>query len=136
MFKDGKAVFKIDKYGMIDKEGNFVITPQYDALRTYHHGYAAACLNGLWGFIDETGNVAIEFKYDYVSNFDDNGNAHVELNGQTNSINLRGEQNGEWLKIDYHDPYGTADNIIDEDYIQDGLREAFGGNAHARWNVD
>ena len=140
MYKYGKALFKKDnKYGMLDLKGNCIISPQYDALRAFHKGYAAAYVNNKWGFIDENGNIVIDFIYDYITNFDDFGNAYVELDGRYNYINVKGEYNGEWREKEHQSTFVTSDysdNIIDDDYIQDGLKEAFGGDAYARWNID
>ena len=39
------------KYGFIDRFGNEVILPNYDAVQAFSEGIAAVCLNQRWGFI-------------------------------------------------------------------------------------
>jgi len=48
------------KYGLIDRQGNWVIFPQFDLLLPFSEGLAAACLNDKCGYVDEYGHWAIE----------------------------------------------------------------------------
>jgi hypothetical protein len=51
------------KYGYIDKQGKFVISPQFDNARRFEEGLAAVRVgggdDGKWGFIDKQGKIAI-----------------------------------------------------------------------------
>ncbi len=38
------------------KSQNQVIEARYEAVQMFHNGLAAARMNGLWGYIDTTGN--------------------------------------------------------------------------------
>ena len=42
---------------------------KYEAVQSFSNGVAAVCLDGKWGFIDETGSETISCQYDYVQPF-------------------------------------------------------------------
>lgn len=66
------------KWGVIDKEGRWVIAPQFDdwLIRDQYgyqlfsvEGIAVVKQNGKWGAIDNKGNVIIKIEHDYLSFF-------------------------------------------------------------------
>lgn len=60
---------KNNKYGFVDKDGNVVIDYIYDDAREQNEfGYASVKKDGLWGSINNKGNIICETKY----NLDDN----------------------------------------------------------------
>jgi hypothetical protein len=70
-----------DKYGVLDISGNVVMEPQNDytkakefatrneskSTNNFNEGYAVVHNNGKYGFIDSTGQLVIEYKYDKIS---------------------------------------------------------------------
>ena len=46
-----------------------IIDPQYEDAQNFSGDYAAVKKNGKWGYIDETGKVVIDFKYDWAGLF-------------------------------------------------------------------
>lgn len=48
--------------------------------------------DGKWGFVDNNGNQVVEFKYDKVTEFNENGFASIKKNGKWGSINEQGEE--------------------------------------------
>lgn len=52
--------------GFYNKEGHWVIEPQFQAVREFHNGYAAAKKNEKWGLIDKTGKWVLEPEYDSI----------------------------------------------------------------------
>lgn len=56
-------------WGLIDKEGNYVIEPQYDELGDVSEGLLAFRKGERWGFLDTTGKVIIEPIFEKVTNF-------------------------------------------------------------------
>lgn len=48
------------KVGFFDKSGNWVIAPQFDAVRDFKNGYAAARQGELWGIIDKKGQWVVK----------------------------------------------------------------------------
>ena len=46
-----------------------VIDPVYEDAHRFTDGYAAVKLNGKWGYINDTGDMVIEAKYDWVGEF-------------------------------------------------------------------
>lgn len=49
------------------KSQEYIITPQYDAVKPYHGGMAAVKVNGLWGFIDNTNTFIITPQFSDVT---------------------------------------------------------------------
>lgn len=84
-------VFMDHKAGIIDKTGKVIIPLIYEDGNWFYEGLVAMRKGKLWGFIDEKGNTAIEFKYTYVKPFKD-GIAEVSLNGEIFKINKSGEK--------------------------------------------
>lgn len=56
--KQGKEV------GFFDKNGTWVITPQFEAVRDFKNGFAAAKNAGSWGIIDKTGKWVISPQFE------------------------------------------------------------------------
>jgi hypothetical protein len=50
-------------WGYIDNGGNTVIPMEYEAAKPFHDGVACVTKKGLVGYIDKTGNPAIEFRF-------------------------------------------------------------------------
>ena len=44
------------QWGFIDTQGNIAIEAKFDDVRAFHQGWAPAQLNGLWGYIDKSGD--------------------------------------------------------------------------------
>lgn len=101
------------KWGFIDQMGNEVIPIKYDndfryntwgesiiffnpqsgfGNQTEYHseGLISVRLNGMWGFVNQTGREVVPLKYDRVDPFSE-GLARVELNGKSFYINRKGE---------------------------------------------
>ncbi len=60
-------------YGFADERGIIVIDAIYDDVRDFSEGYAAVKKNGLWGYINSSGELAIDYQYtqQYVGAFSD-----------------------------------------------------------------
>ena len=136
---------KGDKVGIINNYNRIIIPFEYD-------GYSSQDLNniqfnfdfgdfscgllkmrkaGLWGYINITNQTVIDFKYIKAGNFNCDGIAEVHPDdGCIDLINTSGKV----LKRRYIET--TSDPIIDDDYIRDGLREAFNDDSDAYWNID
>ncbi|RFS19444.1 WG repeat-containing protein [Chitinophaga silvatica] len=93
------------KWGMIDRNGNWVIAAEYDAIGDMFNDRVAVMRNGNWGFADKTGQIIInpgitdrpgaiqkQASYDYVSNFSE-GLAVVRVNENYGYI----DTNGQWF---------------------------------------
>jgi len=50
------------KWGYVNQEGEWVIQPQYQRAYLFHEGLAAVTQEDWCGFIDETGEVVLQFK--------------------------------------------------------------------------
>lgn len=54
------------RWGFVSIEGVEVIPTQYEAVRDFTEGLAAAKRQGKWGFIDREGQVVIPFRYSWA----------------------------------------------------------------------
>ena len=82
------------KYGLCDNDFNKITDAIYEDVRATSNGLTPVKLNGLWGFVDEKGEIVIECKYYDVKNFEDNGTCIVKLKNNKYShvlINRQGE---------------------------------------------
>lgn len=93
------AVKQNDKWGFIDKQGNVVVTPEYDMVTEFNeYGFAAIKKDDKWGSISAEGKVVIEPTYKI--------------------IDILPEFIGQYYKVDYGYgmPYYTKD-VLDNNYI-------------------
>jgi len=92
----------VEKCGFLDKEGNFLIKPQFNDVQPFYDGLAAVQLKrgGKWGYIDKNGELVIPYEYDFATPFN-NGLAVVKNDPllPLAYINKQGEI--VWKMIDY-----------------------------------
>ena len=63
----------------MDEDGEEIIAPAYDQARSFSGGVAAVCRDGLWGFIDEAGEVVVDFQFADAGSFSpDDGSCPVQ----------------------------------------------------------
>lgn len=78
-------------YGFINKEGIYVIAPQYEQARSFSDGYAAILKEGRWGFIDKTGQEVIPCLFEDARSFSE-GLAAVANDGEWFYIDAQGRR--------------------------------------------
>ncbi|HEY6190580.1 MAG TPA: WG repeat-containing protein [Pyrinomonadaceae bacterium] len=79
----GRALFPIeqnDRWGYIDRTGQVVIPPQFEAADEFSEGLAAVEVRGKWGFVDESGKLVIEPQFSGAYQFSE-GLARVQVGG-------------------------------------------------------
>lgn len=97
IFNEGIAVVSIDdkKYGVIDKEGNWVIKPKFNIIGNFVDGVARAMPCGTnrskYGLIDKEGNWVAEPKYLYLHSLGDGIVAVENTNGYISLMTTTGE---------------------------------------------
>jgi len=69
-----------------DFEGNILDSTQIIDKQLY-----AKEEKGKWGFVNKNGDIIVEYKYDFVTEFNELGFAGIMKNGKWGSINLNGE---------------------------------------------
>ncbi|MCL2517726.1 MAG: WG repeat-containing protein [Oscillospiraceae bacterium] len=89
-----------DKYGFVNKFGEFVLPVEYDMFGDFHDGMAWALKGDKYGFIDTTGNLVIPLtyhyngggyeRYDTIVDFSE-GLAAVSIDGKCGFIDKTGE---------------------------------------------
>jgi hypothetical protein len=107
--KEGIACAKCEdlKYVFINKNGKTFFETKFDSVylgsrsllnflfegnRNKHKsGLCGVCINSKWGYIDLSGRILIECKYDEISDFDLNNNSIVKYNGKWGVINNEGK---------------------------------------------
>jgi hypothetical protein len=124
-------VRKGTKWGMINKQGKYVLQPVYtypaivtakelEALDGFHEGLVPVATDSLFGYVDTTGKVVIPFTYERAESFFD-GLAAVYVRSKVGFINRKGEMVIEpkfkWLEgvgiynsKPFRDGYGIALN--------------------------
>lgn len=80
LFQEGlSAVLYHQKWGFIDKTGNFVIPAEYDKVSDFFQGYARVQKNNLWGIIDKQGKIIVPIEYEFIDELK-NGHYRVKKN--------------------------------------------------------
>lgn len=82
--------YRNGKWGYIDRFGRVVIEPQFDEWADdFAQGRAIVRVDGTYGFINKSGQVVIDIKYEDASRFSE-GLAPVRLEGKWGYIDLEG----------------------------------------------
>lgn len=81
------AVKSGGKWGFIDKDGSWFLTPAYEDARSFLNGFAAVQMEGLWGFINMEGELCIPCQFTRTKDFTGNGTVPVQQ-GQKWSVLL------------------------------------------------
>ena len=91
-FSEGIAGVELnDKYGYIDTSGKEVVPVIFDGIQWYSkNGVVAVLKEKKWGLFDNKGRMILDFKFDYIGNFED-GFASAMLNGKYGIVNKYGE---------------------------------------------
>jgi WG containing repeat len=76
--------------GFVDRNGNAVIRPRFQAAKNFSEGFAAVETNNKWGFINSSGELAIPFQFDFASSFS-NGLALVLIKDRYGYIDHSGK---------------------------------------------
>jgi hypothetical protein len=77
------AVKEGDKWGYVDRDGNYKIEPQYENARSFGAGLAPVQTSGKWNYIDENGIVMIDKGFIDAYPFNGKGYAPVKVNSVT-----------------------------------------------------
>ncbi|WP_430908373.1 WG repeat-containing protein [Maribacter sp. 2-571] len=78
-----------DRFGYIDKQGNYAIEPQFKKAKSFSDGLASAQKDDLWGYIDASGKWVIEPQYKKAKYFN-SGIALVNKDDQWQYIQKSG----------------------------------------------
>jgi len=63
------AVCVEGKWGFVDKNGKFIIEPQYEAADSFSQGLAPVCIGMEWGYINEKNELVITAEYSEARSF-------------------------------------------------------------------
>ena len=58
------------KYGFINEQGRWVISPRFSGARHFCDGLAPVELNGMWGYVDSNGKISIQPRFVGAQAFD------------------------------------------------------------------
>lgn len=58
------------KYGFIDEQGHWVVSPHFSGARHFCDGLAPIELNGMWGYVDSNGKISIQPRFVGAQAFD------------------------------------------------------------------
>jgi WG containing repeat len=90
-FREGLAsVQRNGKWGWINQRGEEVIKPIYENAGVFDNGLAIAELGGKWGWIDAKGMIAVNFEYEWVMAFRNDGRAAVKKGNKWGWIDTKG----------------------------------------------
>ena len=70
------------RFGYIDKRGEYVIPPRFEAGTSFQEGFAAVKLGGKWGYVGLNGEWFITPRFEVAQPFH-GGEAYARHNGQS-----------------------------------------------------
>lgn len=99
-YSDGLAYVKDAKtglYGFVDKTGKYVLEPQFVSAKWFENGLAAVSqiVDGkeLYGCINQKGELVIDYQFEALSTFTENGLAAAEQEGKWGFV----DKSGNWI---------------------------------------
>jgi len=109
-FKSGySVVVKDEHYGVINRLGKWIVNPVYQDVGEFSEGlFYAENESGYYGYLDENGNVAIDFLFENATDFK-NGLAIVQKDGKYGIINTRAGLVSDF-EYDWIEPFRTDRN--------------------------
>lgn len=156
------AVELDEKIGFIDRAGNLIIPLEYDvsiekiisdelkkqyvfsaSTFCFKDGIALVIKNGKWGGVDETGKEVIPFKYDFIGDFNEDGEAFAQIDDKYIKI----EKTGIEKSINYRTGLPVEIKCADETFLivdvsagkEDGktviILTSFGISDVIKWSV-
>lgn len=78
-----------EKYGIIDRDGDYIVEPIYDNINEFHEGLAIVTQDDKYGVINKGGEIVVEPQYDRIYDFED-GLATFELDDKYGIIDKEG----------------------------------------------
>jgi hypothetical protein len=81
----------MNKYGVIDKKGNFIITPRYDYLSYDSDSLFIVRIDRKYGWINKNNEMVIVPQFDEINEFFGNKLAPVKINGRWGYIDRKGQ---------------------------------------------
>ena len=81
-----------DKWGVIDKQGKFVIKPQFDDFSSFGDGLSKVQVGDKWGVIDKSGQFVINPQFDSIWDVSE-GLVPVEVDGRWGYIVFENKEN-------------------------------------------
>ena len=72
----------------IDVKGKLISDKTYQDAKSFSNGLAAVCINGKWGFVDETESIAIEPRFNEVKDFNEVGSCFVQVDDDWQLLKL------------------------------------------------
>jgi len=114
-FSEGLAAIKIvDKWGFLDKLGNWVINPVYSDVKDFHNGYAWIKYPNTdkWGLINSSGELIIKPQYHTVFDFSEGLALVLEDGGFRKFIDPNNN-----VVIEFNESYSKNFKVKDSDYM-------------------
>jgi hypothetical protein len=85
-------VKKNDKVGFVNSNGDWIVEPIYDKVKSFKNGLAPVCKEKKWGYINKTGTVVISLQYRDAELFSNDGLAPVKSEKLWGFINSEGKE--------------------------------------------
>lgn len=106
VFKINKGLFVYGnrKLGLVDRTGQILVKATFDEIlpNSYGDGLIPVRKGNLWGYLDEEGNIAIDYQYHKASPIID-GKALIVKNAQSTSITLIDKEGNKLQEFPYSD---------------------------------
>lgn len=94
-YKNDMAVVETEEgQGVIDRQGQPLIPSIYDKIHLTNHGLTAICKNGKWAVVDPRNQAAIQFQYDSIGHYYNEGLAVARQKGEYLLIDKEGNPQG------------------------------------------
>ena len=62
----------------MNADGELALECQYEDAQSFRNGFAAVCVEGIWGYVDESGRMVVKPEFEEATPFSDQGTAAVK----------------------------------------------------------
>ena len=122
-------VEKDGKFGLLARDGSYILDLKYDQIRGMNRGAAEVKLNGKYGFLRPDGTMLTAVEFDEVSAFV-RGTAYVKKDGKWGVLNI----DGTYLIEPKYDQVTLGDQEII--VVEDGVRKILNRSGQERFDSD
>ncbi len=105
------------KWGFLNEDGQLAVEDKYDDLREFNEGLSAISVNGIWGYVDKSGNEVIPPRFRMVKTYSEGIAVTQDLNGKFHLLSGSGAVIADSLVYDDISKFQEGKSVVNRGYL-------------------